>query len=196
MWFAKDESLRPGGRRGPGLAAKGARAVLAVLLLSSFTPSGATASVDEDEVKAAFLLNFTRFVDWPESAFAAASSPFVICVLNDSGFARTAAGVIGDRTVGDRPVRVRDTTNAQDANACHILFVPASQGGMHQTVIATLSADSVFTVSDSDGFAEMGGVANFKRAGSKLGLEINRAAAARAQLKVSARLLRIADVVG
>lgn len=180
---------------GPARGLAAAIAVLATLVLAA-APGRVAASADEDEVKAAFLLNFTRFVDWPASSFGDATSPFVICVLDDAGFASTASKVIGDRTVGDRAVSVSGIGSVDAAGDCHILYVPSSQRGVHETVIATLADSSVFTVSDADGFAEMGGIANFKRAGSKLGLEINRKAASQARLKVSSRLLRIADVVG
>lgn len=159
-------------------------------------PAAGSASVKEDQVKAAFLLNFTRFVGWPDSSFDAASAPFVICVLDDSGFAATASDVIGSRTVGSRSVSVSARPSVEAAAGCHILYLPASQKALQPRVIEVLAAESVFTVSDSDGFAAMGGMANFKRAGSKLGLEINRTAAGKANLKVNARLLRIADVVG
>jgi len=120
----------------------------------------------------------------------------VICVLGDPEFASTAAGVIGDRTVADRPISVSAREDLEAATDCHILFLPASQSEQQELVITEISDSAVLTVSDSEGFAQMGGVANFRRAGTKLRLEINREAAARARLKVSARLLRIADVVG
>jgi hypothetical protein len=177
-------------RAGTRIALSVAIAVIAV------GPSGAGASVSEDEVKAAFLLNFTRYVDWPASTFAHARAPFVICVLGDPEFASTAAGVIGDRTVEDRPITVSSREGLESATDCHILFLPASQSEQQELVITEISDSAVLTVSDSEGFAQMGGVANFRRAGTKLRLEINREAAAKARLKVSARLLRIADVVG
>jgi hypothetical protein len=168
-------------------------AIVAAVIIA---PTSSRASVSEDEVKAAFLLNFTRYVDWPASTFASGQTPFVICVLNDSDFASTASGVIGDRTVDDRPITVSSRADLDSATDCHILFVPASQQDMQTLVITEVAEAAVLTVSDSEGFAQMGGVANFRRAGSKLRLEINREAAARARLKISARLLRIADVVG
>jgi hypothetical protein len=170
-----------------------ALSTIAVLLA---IPSAGRASVGEDEVKAAFLLNFTRYVEWPESTFAGARAPFVICILDDTGFASTASRVIGERTVEERPITVSSRENLESTRDCHILYLPASQQGQQETVITEISDVSVLTVSDSEGFALMGGIANFRRAGTKLRLEINREAAARARLKVSARLLRIADVVG
>lgn len=187
----------PAGRLAGGLSrVRGGAAVALMAVASAIVPALGSASVQEDEVKAAFLLNFTRFVDWPDSSFASSQDPFVICVLDDAGFAATAGEVVGDRTVGDRPVAVSERESVEAASGCHILYVPATWAARHVEVIETLEDESIFTVSDSDGFAELGGVANFKRAGSKLGLEINRKAAGRAHLKVSARLLRIADVVG
>lgn len=171
-------------------------AVVAIIAAGVVAPSGSRASVGEDEVKAAFLLNFTRYVDWPASTFSGARAPFVICILDDTEFASTATKVIGDRKVEDRPITVSSRADLASAKDCHILFLPASQVEQQATVISEVSEVSVLTVSDSEGFAQMGGIANFRRAGTKLRLEINREAAAKARLKVSARLLRIADVVG
>lgn len=184
-------------RSGPRTSRVGSWAVaLPTIALLLAIPSGSRASVGEDEVKAAFLLNFTRYVDWPASTFADARAPFMICVLNDPEFASTASKVIGDRTVEERPISVSARESLESARDCHVLYLPASQQDQQETVISEIADVSILTVSDSEGFAVMGGIANFRRAGSKLRLEINREAAARARLKVSARLLRIADVVG
>jgi len=181
-------------REGRGRAEPGAAsiALLTGLLAFAGAPSAASA-VDEDEAKAALLLNLTRFVVWPEARFAGASAPFVICVLGDRRFATIAARVIGDRTSGDRPVTVSERTGLDDASSCHVLFLPSSQADRQEEALGTLSGTSVFTISDSVGFARMGGIANFKREGSRLELEINREAAEQADLKVSSRLLRIAE---
>lgn len=178
---------------GHGRVARGlVAAMLAATTLVAAAGTG-LASVDDDETKAAFLLNFTRFVDWPESTFRGDDAPFVICVLNDPGFVTTARKVVGDRTVDDRPVEVSKVSQLDVANSCHILYLPASQRALQQAVVDHLRTSSVFTVSEASGFVELGGVANFMRDGSKIELEINRAAVEEAGLKVSSRLLRIAE---
>ena len=196
MRISTQRSRRPSARVGLRAATRLLAVAGLSLIVLSIAPSAALGGASEDEVKAAFLLNFTRFVDWPTTSFSQAGAPFVICVLNDSGFASRASDVIGGRTVGERKVSVSQRSDLTSLDGCHILYLPASQRGMHRDVINALASRSVFTVSDSGGFASMGGVANFKKAGAKLGLQINRKAADRAKLKVSARLLRIAEVVG
>jgi hypothetical protein len=169
--------------------------LLSVLLI--FAPTLANSSAySEAKTKAGFLLNFTRFVDWPDSSFSGDSAPFVICVLNDSEFAATAADVIGDRRVDHRSISIEQRADVERASDCHIFFVPEAQAPLHQILIERTSGRSVFTISEAAGFAEMGGIANFIRSDEKLRLEINGKAAKEANLKVSARLLRIADVVG
>ncbi len=166
--------------------------IAAVFLL----PPISRAAGHEEEVKATFLMNFTRYFAWPASSFAEAKSPFVICILADPEFASTTRGVIGDRTVEDRPIAVSTRETLESALDCHILFLPASRQDQQAMAITQVADSSILTVSDSEGFASMGGIANFRRVGGRLRLEINRQAAARARLEVSARLLRIADVVG
>jgi len=185
-----------GARRGPRPSSRARRlgstaAWLTLLGALALPPTGAASG--EDETKASFLLNFTRFVDWPESSFSDSRAPFVICVLNDSGFASTATSVIGSRTVDDRSVKVIVTNDIERTRACHILYVPASQGDQMRSVVRALSSDSVLTVSDDENFTTIGGIASFTHDGDKLGVEINKDAASGAGLKVSSRLLRIAE---
>jgi hypothetical protein len=182
--------VRPGGGFASAL-------MVSMVALSILAPSvSSSASYSESKLKAAFLLNFTRFVDWPESSFEGEQAPFVICVLNDSKFATTTAEVIGDHTVNDRTIAIQERIDVVDSAGCHIFFVPEGEAGQHRALIEQTSGRSVFTISAATGFAEMGGVANFIRSGKKIRLEINRRAAESANLKVSARLLRIVNVIG
>jgi hypothetical protein len=185
----------------PALSEGGGRAFVSsisalLVAVSVLGPPDAWGSaISEAELKAAFLLNFTRFVEWPESSFEGPDGSFVICVLNDSNFATTTADVIGDRTVNKRRISVQERESGSDTGGCHIFFVPEAQSSEQRTLIDQTSGRSVLTISETDGFAKMGGVANFIANDKKLRLEINRSAAEKANLKVSSRLLRIADVV-
>jgi hypothetical protein len=150
----------------------------------------------EAEVKIAYLYNFARYVQWPDSAFASNDAPIVICVLGDGSFVSEAKGIIGSRKVGAHGVQVVTRSAVEQTSNCHILYIPASASAQHSEVISSLGSRSVFTVSESAGFAKNGGVANFIREDRKIRFEINRKAANKAGLKVSARLLRVAKVVG
>ena len=146
-------------------------------------------------MKAAFLFNFARYVEWPASAFTAAEAPVRICVLGARTFASVVEEVVAGKQVGERSVEVAEAQDLDRAARCHILFVGEDLGIERPQLISTLADAHVFTVSDSEGFAREGGVANFFRADQKMRFEINTGAAKRAGLKISSRLLRLARVV-
>jgi hypothetical protein len=149
----------------------------------------------ESDVQAAYLFNFVRFVEWPDSAFASTTAPVRICVLGQSDFVDVATASINGKSVGEREVVVESTQDVLGSRGCHILYVDPSRREDEDEVLSTYGRHSVLTVSDSDDFAERGGVANFVTVDDKVRFVINKNAADAAGLKISSRLLRIAQVV-
>jgi len=155
----------------------------------------AAGSPSANDVQAAYLFNFVRFVEWPAAAFDSDSAPVKICVLGDSGFTDVASESINGRSVGSRKVVVEPTESVLGSRGCHILFVDPSRKDDEGEVLATFGNRSVLTVSETDDFAKRGGVANFVTVDDKIRFVINKKAADEAGLKISSRLLRIAQVV-
>lgn len=151
----------------------------------------AQAAPSENEVKAAFLYNFARYVTWPDGAFGGSSDPIRICVVGDDGFLADLAATVDGKKVGARPVRAESRGSASRAGGCHILFLRTTDAGS----VSGLARSSVFVVSDTEGFAADGGTANFLLVDNKVRFEINPGAVERAGLQVSARLLRLAQIV-
>jgi len=149
----------------------------------------------EDQIKAAFLYNFARYVEWPDSAFASGSDAVRICMVGSGDFAAVVSKTVSGKSVGDRSVEVDTPANLAAASSCHILYVGDSFDGNPQEVAASVEPASVFTVADREGFATGGGIANFIRTDNKVRFEINPGAAKKVGLKVSSRLLRLAKVV-
>jgi len=173
------------------LASWGPLTVVLILLLSP----GIARAMTESQVKAAFLYNFARYVEWPQSAFASGDAPFRICVLASDDFASVVAEVVEGKKVDARPVEVAELSDLEGASRCQVLFVGSWTELDSADFFSGLAGASVFTVSDVDGFAHDGGVANFFRAQNKVRFEINPKAARRAGLKISSRLLRLARVI-
>lgn len=165
-----------------------------VALVFALIPSTAVIAQSEDEIKAAFLLNFARYVEWPENAFATPEAPVRICTLDSGGFKSVVLTTVKGKTVGPREVDVVDVATASDASDCHILFVGSDEGSP-QSIMGALGGASVFTVANDEGFAKRGGVANFFRSENRIRFEINPNAAQSAGLKISSRLLRLAQLV-
>jgi len=149
----------------------------------------------EDQIKAAFLFNFARYVEWPDQAFDSGSAPVRICMAGASDFASIVSQAVGGKSVGDRAVEVVPGVGLEDASTCHILYVGGELEAGADVVASSVSGGHVFTVADRDGFAASGGIANFIRTDNKVRFEINPGAAKQAGLKISSRLLRLAKVV-
>ena len=163
--------------------------VAAIVAAALSLAAPAAAGPSEQEVKAAYLLNFARYVTWPESAFETPDAPLRICVVGNEEFRALLEKIIAGKTVGERPVQAASRRSADAAVDCHVAFLNSD------APVAALSGSSVFTVSSRPGFAARGGVANFVRAGARIRFEINAGAASAAGLQVSSRLLRLAQVV-
>src|SRR5271163_4085213 len=111
----------------------------------------------EYELKAAFLYNFAKFIDWPESSFANARSPFVICVLGADPFGRVLDDVLRNKSIGSRAVVIERFKDIAQARQCQMIFVSQSEGPHLAAILQDLQHASVLVVGESDGFAEAGG---------------------------------------
>ncbi len=149
----------------------------------------------EDQIMAAFLFNFARYVEWPKDAFDAGDAPVMICMLGSAGFGDVVSQTVSGKKVAERPVRVNQTSNLMQTSGCHILFIGRDFEQSHRAAVAALGRSSVFSIADKEGFAAAGGIANFYRAENRIRFEINPGAAKKAGLKISSQLLRLAKVV-
>jgi len=172
------------------------RHLLYVIVLFSETAGYAKAQVEVEErdVKAAFLRNFARFVEWPAGTFKSPSDPIVICVIGEDSFASVQAAAQG-KTVETHSLVVRQLAGVDRAAACHILFISASERKRVRSILDSLPDCGVLTVGEVPGFAGAGGVINFKNVEGRIRIEINPAAAERQHLHVSAKLMNLAEIV-
>jgi hypothetical protein len=184
-------------RTGGGHAGRcGAWLVAAVLLFLS--GAGAYAQLPpagEYQVKAVFLFNFARFVDWPPATFPDPQAPLVIGVLGDDPFGRFLDETVRDEKVNSHALVVRRYRRAEDVVDCHILFISRSEASRLNEILGYLQGRSILTVGDTDGFALSGGMIRFVAENSKTRLRINVEAAKAAHLTLSSKLLRPAEIV-
>lgn len=148
----------------------------------------------EHQVKAAFLVNFPKYVDWPAEAFAETNSPIVIAVLGETKVTGELQKIITDRTVNGREVVLQRLAPGEVPRTCHILFIAAAEQKRSSNLLGSLKG-GVLTVGESDDFLEGGGIINLARRDQKIALEVNLAATDRAGLKISSKLLSVASVV-
>jgi hypothetical protein len=147
----------------------------------------------EAKVKAAFLLNFARYVEWPENAFASTNSPIVIGVLGQDRLGRNLDLTVEGKTVERHPVQVKRGSRVDDLTDCHVVFVCASERDRLRATLTLLQTKPILTVSDMDGFATDGGMILLKKKQGMMRFDINREAAEKAGLKISSKLLKLAD---
>jgi len=150
----------------------------------------------EDQVKAAFLFNFARYVEWPEASFASETSAIRLCILGAGDFEQVLSQTVSGRAVGRRPVEVAAAPGLDAAVDCHLLYIDDGAVAPAAGVAARIGGRAVFTISEQAGFAAEGGIANFILVDSKVRFEINPTAARTAGLKISSSLLRLAKIVG
>lgn len=166
-------------------------------LFSAATAAQADSSL-EYQVKAGYLINFARFVEWPTSALPQKDSPFVIGVLdrNDAGPAMKAiVGVLGGRPVNGREVKVVAVPPETKATHVHILFVTRSAQKNPEELHSLIAKAPVLLVGETDQFAERGGTIGFTRDGENIRLNLNLDRANQAGLKVSSKLASVARLV-
>ena len=148
----------------------------------------------EYQLKAAFLLNFAKFVEWPPAAFAGATSPMVLGILGENPFGDVLERTIRDKTINNHPLVVKELHSSAEATNCHILFIGTSEKARLPEILAGLHGAGVLTVSETAGFTESGGMINFFRQGNKIRFQIKEVAAKSAGLKISSKLLSLASV--
>jgi hypothetical protein len=181
-------------------ARKKPRSWIALLLpISIFFTAWNTAhsqpvSDGEYSVKAAFLYNFAKFVEWPSTAFNDPDDPLVIGVLGQDPF-RSALDELEGKSAGRRTIVVRRSKSVKELGKCHIVFVSKSVTGSVQEICQTLSKKAVLTVSDMDQFAQMGGMIGLSTVENRIRFSINLKVAQEAGLKLSSQLLKLATIV-
>jgi hypothetical protein len=162
----------------------------AALLLSASTLRAQT-QPSEYQIKAAFIFNFAKFVEWPTNALPEANSPMVIGVLGENPFGDNLEKTMRNKTVEDHPLLIKHFQSASDASKSHVLFISNSEKEKLPEVLKALEGSSVLTVGEMDGFSERGGMISFVIEGTKIRFRINNDAATRAGLKISSKLLSL-----
>ena len=175
------------------------RIVVCVAILGEFCAATYAAAQNaapvskEYQIKAAFLYNFTKFVEWPPACFPTASSSIVLGVLGRNPFGDELEKIVGGRIVNGRAIVVKIFQTADEVSGVHLLFVPA--GEETRMSVTVWKEAAVVAVGESESFASLGGTITFVQAGDKVRFEINIAAAERGRVKISSQLQKLALAV-
>ena len=162
---------------------------LFALTIPLLTGQGAQGAFSEYQVKAVFLYNFAKFVEWPP---ADQQGPVKIGVLGDDPFGDYLDDVIHKKTVRGRPIETRRFRSVNDLELCHILFISPSEAKRVPDIVAVLAGTPVLTVGEGRGFADEGGMIGLIVEGGKVRFDVNAKAARSSGIIVRSQLLDLA----
>lgn len=171
------------------------RSLALVLCLVALTPlSAAPPSPNEYSLKAVFLYNFCRFVDWPPAAFNSPNEPLIIGIIGQDPFGALLAEAIAGENYHGRPIQIAHFRSPREIRQCHLLFVSDSAAGEYGAIIAAAAGRNILTVGESDVFLDQGGMIALTAEQNRVRLRINPTALRNTQLSVSSKLLQVADI--
>ncbi len=177
--------------------------LLAILgMTSNWTSTADAQAGDADSseylIKAGFIYNFAKFVEWPSAAFSQPDSPIVIGVLGADPFGNFLDRIVEDKKIGARGFVVRRYKwgkELKDLKDCKILFISASEKTHIDEILLSVKGLPILTVGETPGFAERGGVIRFTLEDNRVRFEVNVDAAHQADLNISSRLLTLAKII-
>jgi hypothetical protein len=149
----------------------------------------------EYQVKAAFLYNFAKFVEWPPDPSRALNDPMTICIVGQDPFGTVLDEAVQGKTVSGHRLAIRRSKPGQSWRGCQIAFISSSEGKDLPSVLESLTRSGVLTVGETERFAQLGGMINFVIEQDRVHFEVNVEAAERAGLKISSKLLSLAKIV-
>ena len=188
--YLKKQALRVGATR-----LLSAAVLVLVFFCSEILLSADIPIASEAQVKAAFLFNFAKYVDWPASAFPDAKAPITIAVMGTDRFGEDLKHDVEGKTINGRSFVIKHIDSSSEMSHCHILFISASEAARTDEILGKASVLPILTVGENEMFARNGGIINFVLKNGNVRFAIDLAAARKAGLSISSRLLMVADTV-
>lgn len=152
-------------------------------------------SPQEYQIRAVFLFNFTQFIEWPTDAFPKKNSPLVIGVLGQDPFGNLLEETVHGEEINGHPLVVQRFSKVEEVETCHILYISLTKSDQLKHVFESLKNQNVLTVGDAANFAKQGGMIRFFTENSKTRIRINLKSTKEADLTISSKLLRLAEIV-
>ena len=172
---------------------RSARVAIALVAVMAIPHTGVP-QVGASELTAAFLFNFARFTEWPADVMPAAA-PLVLCVINATDVVRFLGRAVQGKTIHGRPLTVRRADVGGPLADCHLLYASGLAASRVRTMLEAVDGAAVLTVSDLADFAAVGGTAQLYMEGERMRFAVNVDAALKANVRLSAQLLNLAQIV-
>lgn len=168
--------------------------LLGTLLMLSRPAVAAETSV-EFRLKAAFLLNFAKLVEWPATRFKGSEDPLRLCVLGADPFGPVLDGTIKGKRIGKRPITVIRSAAAKDLLGCHLVYLGAGERSRYTAHMKALSDRSILTVDEGNQFTWPLGMIRFYLDKDRVRFEVNPSAMEKAKLQMDPKMVKIARIV-
>ena len=166
-----------------------------LLLVASIPTFAQTPAWDEYQVKAAYIFNFAKFVEWPTHPLADSSEPIRICIAGQSPVGSVLGDMVQGKKIGDRPLVVQHILDAQQAAKCQILFIGAAEKKRMPVLLEALKGSDILTVGESDDFIALGGLVGLRLEGKRVCIRVCLEAVDRTGLRISSKLLGLVEIV-
>lgn len=163
--------------------------------LSGASPPPSPANASEYQIKAAFVYNFAKFVEWPGDTASSGGPALIIGVLGDDPFGQTLSDTVRGKTVNGRGLVVKRFPSLRELEPCQVLFLGSSVADHIPEILSRIQGTAVLTVGEGEQFALAGGMVGFMTEDNKVRFAINAQSAERAGLKISSKLLALARIV-
>ena len=164
----------------------------AAALIAALSPVASAQAVPASSLKAAFLLNFAKFAEWPTLD---RDAPITLCVAGDEVLADALVDTVKGQTIESHPIRVLRLESDGAGRGCQVLFIGVRDSSRLNTLLEQAPARSILTVSDAEGFATSGGAIEFFVESGRMRFAVNVDVAQRSRVRLSSRLLGLAKIV-
>ena len=168
--------------------------LMAAVVLGPIPARAQSEQAREYQIKAAFIYNFFKFVDWPEAPLSETPGTISICILGRDPFGGIFAPIEG-RSVKNKKLAIKRVSSPGEIGSCQILFICSSEQERLGPILAATCGKSILTVSDIKDFARRGGMVGFSSGKNTVHFAINFKASERSGLKMSSKLLEMATVI-
>ncbi len=170
-------------------------ATVAFACVSAFALFAQAKPTSEYGIKAAFLYNFAKFVEWPPGVLASPKSPLTVCVFGADPFGAVLDDIVRGQTIDTHEIVTHRTNNLEELKACQIIFMSKLEIKYLSDLLDTLKGTSTLLVGEGPGFAEHGGAIQLYMEENKVHFSVNLEAVQRAHLTINSNLLAMAKIV-
>jgi hypothetical protein len=170
-------------------------AILSALLCWAPATPVLAQSATEDQIKAAYLFNFAKFIEWPAEVFEKADSPMQFCSTGRSLVVDELESILQGKSINGHTIAMKRLHGPEEIKGCHLVFLAASAARQEQKFLEAAKGTPVLLVAETPGFARAGGTINFILEDGRVLFEVNVGAAERAHLRISSKLLALARIV-